>query len=137
MVRADRAELPQAFASARAEASKAFGDPTIFMEQLVHGARHLGGRPDDRLWPARRLVVELLDSDRRRDTIHCSRHGAGRCATDALLCQPRHQYRHAGRLLLHAVDRGLAVLASELAGIAEGLLKLKGVIVKLARVGRR
>ncbi len=34
-------ELPQAFASARAEAFKAFGDPTIFMEKLVHSARHV------------------------------------------------------------------------------------------------
>ncbi len=35
------AELPQAFASARAEAFKAFGDPTVFLEQLVQGARHV------------------------------------------------------------------------------------------------
>ncbi len=34
-------QLPQAFASARAEAFKAFGDPTVFMEQLVQGARHI------------------------------------------------------------------------------------------------
>jgi len=34
-------QLPQAFASARAEAFKAFGDPTIFMEQQVQGARHV------------------------------------------------------------------------------------------------
>jgi acetyl/propionyl-CoA carboxylase alpha subunit/acetyl-CoA carboxylase carboxyltransferase component len=34
-------QLPQAFTSARAEAFKAFGDPTIFMEQLVQGARHV------------------------------------------------------------------------------------------------
>jgi acetyl/propionyl-CoA carboxylase alpha subunit/acetyl-CoA carboxylase carboxyltransferase component len=34
-------ELPQAFESARAEAFKAFGDPTVFMEQLVQGARHV------------------------------------------------------------------------------------------------
>ena len=34
-------QLPQAFASARAEAFKAFGDPTIFMEQLIKGARHV------------------------------------------------------------------------------------------------
>jgi hypothetical protein len=27
--------------SARAEAFKAFGDPTVFMEQLVQGARHV------------------------------------------------------------------------------------------------
>jgi len=35
------ADLPQAFASARAEAFKAFGDPTVFMEQLVQDARHV------------------------------------------------------------------------------------------------
>jgi acetyl/propionyl-CoA carboxylase alpha subunit/acetyl-CoA carboxylase carboxyltransferase component len=35
------AQLPQAFASARAEAFKAFGDPTVFLEQLVEGARHV------------------------------------------------------------------------------------------------
>ena len=34
-------QLPQAFASARAEAFKAFGDPTVFMEQQVQGARHV------------------------------------------------------------------------------------------------
>ncbi|MFZ0798492.1 MAG: carboxyl transferase domain-containing protein [Terriglobales bacterium] len=34
-------QFPQAFASARAEAFKAFGDPTIFLEQLVQGARHV------------------------------------------------------------------------------------------------
>src|SRR5271167_816416 len=34
-------QLPQAFAGARAEAFKAFGDPTIFLEQLVQGARHV------------------------------------------------------------------------------------------------
>lgn len=34
-------ELERAFASARAEAFKAFGDPTVFMEQLVTGARHV------------------------------------------------------------------------------------------------
>ena len=34
-------QLSQAFASARAEAFKAFGDPTVFLEQLVHGARHV------------------------------------------------------------------------------------------------
>ena len=34
-------ELPQAFESARADAFKAFGDPTVFMEQLVEGARHV------------------------------------------------------------------------------------------------
>jgi acetyl/propionyl-CoA carboxylase alpha subunit/acetyl-CoA carboxylase carboxyltransferase component len=35
------ADLSQAFASARAEAFKAFGDPTVFMEQMVQGARHV------------------------------------------------------------------------------------------------
>ena len=34
-------ELPRAFESARAEAFKAFGNPTVFMEQLVTGARHV------------------------------------------------------------------------------------------------
>jgi len=34
-------QLPQAFVSARAEAFKAFGDPTVFLEQLVQGARHV------------------------------------------------------------------------------------------------
>jgi len=34
-------QLPKAFESARAEAHKAFGDPTVFMEQLVQGARHI------------------------------------------------------------------------------------------------
>ncbi len=34
-------QLPQAFSSARAEAFKAFGDPTIFMEQQVPRARHV------------------------------------------------------------------------------------------------
>ena len=34
-------ELPKAFESARAEAFKAFGNPTVFMEQLVLGARHV------------------------------------------------------------------------------------------------
>ena len=34
-------ELPHAFEGARAEAFKAFGDPTVFMEQLVEGARHV------------------------------------------------------------------------------------------------
>ena len=34
-------QLPQAFASARAEAFKAFGDPTVFLEHLVQGARHV------------------------------------------------------------------------------------------------
>ena len=35
------AQLPQAFASARTEAFKAFGDPTVFLEQMVQGARHV------------------------------------------------------------------------------------------------
>jgi len=34
-------QLPQAFSSARAEAFKAFGDPTIFMEQQVKCPRHV------------------------------------------------------------------------------------------------
>jgi acetyl/propionyl-CoA carboxylase alpha subunit/acetyl-CoA carboxylase carboxyltransferase component len=34
-------QLPNAYESARAEAHKAFGDPTVFMEQLVPGARHV------------------------------------------------------------------------------------------------
>jgi acetyl/propionyl-CoA carboxylase alpha subunit/acetyl-CoA carboxylase carboxyltransferase component len=34
-------QLPQAFTSARAEAFKAFGDPTVFLEQLVQDARHV------------------------------------------------------------------------------------------------
>ena len=34
-------ELPRAFEGARAEAFKAFGDPTVFLEQLVQGARHV------------------------------------------------------------------------------------------------
>lgn len=35
------AELPAAFERARAEAHKAFGDPTVFLEQLIQGARHV------------------------------------------------------------------------------------------------
>ena len=35
------AQLPEAFASARCEAFKAFGDPTVFLEQLVPDARHV------------------------------------------------------------------------------------------------
>jgi acetyl/propionyl-CoA carboxylase alpha subunit/acetyl-CoA carboxylase carboxyltransferase component len=35
------AQLPRAFESARAEAHKAFGDPTVFMEQLIPHARHV------------------------------------------------------------------------------------------------
>jgi acetyl/propionyl-CoA carboxylase alpha subunit/acetyl-CoA carboxylase carboxyltransferase component len=34
-------QLASAFESARAEAFKAFGDPTVFMEQLVQNARHV------------------------------------------------------------------------------------------------
>ena len=33
--------LAEAFESARAEAFKAFGDPTVFMEKLIEGARHV------------------------------------------------------------------------------------------------
>ncbi|PYX73171.1 MAG: carbamoyl-phosphate synthase subunit L [Acidobacteria bacterium] len=35
------AQLPQAFESARAEAAKAFGDPTVYLEHLVQRARHV------------------------------------------------------------------------------------------------
>jgi len=34
-------QLEQAFASARAEAFKAFGDPTVFLERLLESARHV------------------------------------------------------------------------------------------------
>ena len=34
-------QLPHAFERARAEAIKAFGDPTVFLEHLVQGARHV------------------------------------------------------------------------------------------------
>jgi acetyl/propionyl-CoA carboxylase alpha subunit/acetyl-CoA carboxylase carboxyltransferase component len=34
-------ELPQAFERARAEAFQAFGDPTVFLEQLVEKSRHV------------------------------------------------------------------------------------------------
>ncbi|HYA62654.1 MAG TPA: carboxyl transferase domain-containing protein, partial [Candidatus Sulfotelmatobacter sp.] len=34
-------QLPRAFESARAEAHKAFGDPTVFLEQLIGHARHV------------------------------------------------------------------------------------------------
>ncbi|MGO9270876.1 MAG: carboxyl transferase domain-containing protein [Terriglobia bacterium] len=34
-------QLSEAFESARAEAFKAFGDPTVFMEQVVTGGRHI------------------------------------------------------------------------------------------------
>ncbi|MFZ0731456.1 MAG: carboxyl transferase domain-containing protein [Candidatus Sulfotelmatobacter sp.] len=35
------AQLPQAFESARAEAAKSFGDPTVYLEHLVQHARHV------------------------------------------------------------------------------------------------
>ncbi len=34
-------QLPQAFERARVEAFKAFGDPTVFIERLIVGARHI------------------------------------------------------------------------------------------------
>jgi acetyl/propionyl-CoA carboxylase alpha subunit/acetyl-CoA carboxylase carboxyltransferase component len=34
-------DLPEAFERARSEAFKAFGDPTVFLEQVVPGARHV------------------------------------------------------------------------------------------------
>jgi acetyl/propionyl-CoA carboxylase alpha subunit/acetyl-CoA carboxylase carboxyltransferase component len=34
-------QVPQAFERARAEAFKAFGDPTVFLERIVEGARHV------------------------------------------------------------------------------------------------
>lgn len=34
-------EMEKAFSGARAEAFKAFGDPTVFLEQVVNGARHV------------------------------------------------------------------------------------------------
>src|SRR5208282_5264171 len=34
-------QLPQAFASTRSEAFNTFGDPTVFLEQLVKDARHV------------------------------------------------------------------------------------------------
>jgi len=34
-------QIVQAFEGARAEAFKAFGDPTVFLEQLIQGARHV------------------------------------------------------------------------------------------------
>src|SRR6476646_2808504 len=34
-------QLPQAFESARAEAFKAFGDPTVFIERLIEDAHHV------------------------------------------------------------------------------------------------
>ena len=34
-------DLSQAFDSARSEAFKSFGDPTVFLESLVEGARHV------------------------------------------------------------------------------------------------
>ena len=35
------AQLAQTFASARSEAFKAFGDPTVFLEQMLESARHI------------------------------------------------------------------------------------------------
>ncbi|HET7750858.1 MAG TPA: biotin carboxylase N-terminal domain-containing protein, partial [Terriglobales bacterium] len=35
------AQLSTAFAGARSDACKAFGNPTVFLEQLVHGGRHV------------------------------------------------------------------------------------------------
>ena len=35
------AQLSTAFAGARSDACKAFGNPTVFLEQLVHGGRHI------------------------------------------------------------------------------------------------
>ena len=37
----DVGQLAEAFESARAEGGKAFGDPTVFMERVVTGARHV------------------------------------------------------------------------------------------------
>jgi acetyl/propionyl-CoA carboxylase alpha subunit/acetyl-CoA carboxylase carboxyltransferase component len=37
----DPARLAEAFESARAESEKAFGDPTVFIERVVTGARHV------------------------------------------------------------------------------------------------
>jgi acetyl/propionyl-CoA carboxylase alpha subunit len=34
-------QLPGAFAGARSDACKAFGNPTVFLEQVVHGGRHV------------------------------------------------------------------------------------------------
>ncbi len=48
-------ELAEKFESARSEALKAFGDPTVFMEQMVVGARHIEvqviGDDDNNVWP--------------------------------------------------------------------------------------
>lgn len=33
--------MPEAFESAQSEAFKAFGDPTVFLEKVIHGARHV------------------------------------------------------------------------------------------------
>ena len=38
---ADPADLPAAFASARSEADHAFGDPAVFLERAIEGARHI------------------------------------------------------------------------------------------------
>ncbi len=37
----EASQLPQAFERARTEAFKAFGDPTVFLEHVVEGARHI------------------------------------------------------------------------------------------------
>jgi acetyl/propionyl-CoA carboxylase alpha subunit/acetyl-CoA carboxylase carboxyltransferase component len=37
----EEAELPAAFERASAEAARSFGDPTVFMERVVTGARHI------------------------------------------------------------------------------------------------
>ena len=37
----DESQLAEAFESARSEGGKAFGDPTVFMERVVTGARHV------------------------------------------------------------------------------------------------
>ena len=37
----DAAQIPAAFASARAEAAQAFGDGTLLLERLISGARHV------------------------------------------------------------------------------------------------
>lgn len=34
-------QIPEAFARARSEACQAFGNPTVFLEQVIHGARHI------------------------------------------------------------------------------------------------
>ena len=44
----DDAGLAEAFESARSEGGKAFGDPTVFMERVVTGARHVEVQIDRR-----------------------------------------------------------------------------------------